>query len=462
MKDYKRRILVQRIVSDVFSTIVAWFLAFYLRFYVLPGRSDDNPISLFTTLSLFACAFTLFFCSRQGLYDGDILNTFAKEAGKIFRVSVYVFLSFVCVYYYLFPAKISRIALLLFFLFHFIFMLVGRRTINTSFETKFRKVNNGGLKAEKVLLVGSGSSIEEFYKATIADNALGKIVVGQYCSQGNGINNVNQIFSSTLEVAILQTKADTIVISTTQMTPLEEKRILEESMEILEQNVILIPSVPKSYVGTELSLYHSIPIININTCKMSALGRISKRLFDIVSCSLGVLLLSPLFIIISILVKCTSKGPIFFKQNRVTKDGKVFKMLKFRSMRIDMPEGDPHLTEENDPRVTKIGKILRKTSLDEIPQFFNVIAGSMSLIGPRPERPELEAQFMKTIPGYNMRHKMKAGISGWAQVNGLRGNTSIEERIDYDLYYIRNWSFSFDMKIVIFTFFKGFINKNAY
>lgn len=461
MKDYKRRILIQRILSDVFSTIVAWFLAFYLRFYVLPGRSQENPISLFTTLSLFACAFTLFFCSRQGLYDCDILNTFAKEAGKLLKVSVYVFLSFVCVYYYIFPAKISRLALVLFFLFHFIFMLIGRRTINTSFESKFRKAN-GRLKTESVLLVGSGPNIEEFYRATIADSALGKTVVGQYCAQGNGINNVTQIFSSSLQVALQQTQADTVVISTTQMTPAEEKRILDESMEILEQNVILIPSVPKSYVGTELSLYHSIPIININTCKMSSLGRISKRLFDIISCSLGVLILSPLFIIISLLVKLTSKGPVFFKQDRVTQDGKVFKMLKFRSMRTDMPEGDPHWTEENDPRVTKIGKILRKTSLDEIPQFFNVIAGSMSLIGPRPERPELEAKFMETIPGYNMRHKMKAGISGWAQVNGLRGNTSIEKRIDYDLYYIRNWSFSFDMKIVIFTFFKGFINKNAY
>ena len=461
MKDYKRRILIQRVLSDLLSTIAAWFLAFYLRFYVLPG-GDGNPIYLFAVLAGFACIFTLFFCSRQGLYDCDVLNTFAKESGKVLRVSVYVFLSFVCVYYYIFPSKISRLALLLFFCLHFLFLLLGRRIINTRFEEKFRKENNGGLKTESVLLVGSGSDLETFCAATQADSALGKTIVGQYCAQGNAINGVNQIFSSTLQAAILQTKADTVVISTSQMTPAEEQRILDESMDVLGQKVVLIPSVPKSYVGTEISLYHNIPIVSINTCKMSSLGKICKRLFDIVSCSLGVLILSPLFLIIAILVKTTSKGPVFFKQDRVTQDGKVFKMLKFRSMRTDMPEGDPHWTEENDPRVTKIGRILRKTSLDELPQFFNVIAGSMSLIGPRPERPELEEQFIKTIPGYNMRHKMKAGISGWAQVNGLRGNTSIEKRIDYDLYYIRNWSFSFDMKIVIFTFFKGFINKNAY
>ena len=461
MKNYKRRILIQRILSDILSTLAAWFLAFYLRFYVLPG-GVGKPIYLFAVLAFFACAFTLFFCSKQGLYDCDVLNTFAKESGKVLRVSIYVFLSFVCVYYYIFPSRISRLALLLFFCFHFLFLLLGRRVINSSYEAKFRKENNGGLKPENVLLVGSGTDLEAFCTATKSDTALGKTIVGQYCAQGLGINNVPQIFASTLQAAIVKTQADTIVISTSQMTPAEEQRILAESMDVLGQKVVIIPAVPKSYVGTELSLYHNIPIIKINSCKMSALGRISKRLFDVVSCSLGVVLLSPLFLIIAFLVKVSSKGPVFFKQDRVTQDGKVFKMLKFRSMRTDMPEGDPHWTEENDPRVTKIGRILRKTSLDEIPQFFNVIAGSMSLIGPRPERPELEAQFIKTIPGYNMRHKMKAGISGWAQVNGLRGNTSIEKRIDYDLYYIRNWSFSFDMKIVIFTFFKGFINKNAY
>ena len=138
-------------------------------------------------------------------------------------------------------------------------------------------------------------------------------------------------------------------------------------------------------------------------------------------------------------------------------------MLKFRSMRIDMPEQNgPHWTEENDPRVTKIGKLLRKTSLDELPQFFNVLGGSMSLIGPRPERPELVEEFKKTIPGYDIRHKVKAGITGWAQVNGLRGNTSIEKRIAYDLNYVRNWNLFLDMKIVVLTFFTGFINKNAY
>lgn len=461
MKDYRKRILALRIASDILATMMAWGLAYYLRFYVLPGGSG-KPIELFASLAVFACAFTVFFCNREGLYSCNEINSFAKESSKVLKVSLYVFLLFVCVYYYLFTAKVSRLALLLFLAFHFLFLLVSRRFINAYFEKRFRELGKKGLFYQRVLLVGAGASLEQFGRTIGADDTDGRAVEGQYFACGHPIDGVCQISASSLKEAVEKSKADVVVISSAEMSFDDSQSILNESLDLFGQKVLLIPSVPKSYVGTELSMYQGIPVISINSFEMSPLGRIAKRTFDIVSCSIGVLLLSPLFIVISILVKATSKGPVFFRQKRVTRDGRVFEMLKFRSMRIDMPEGDPHLTPENDPRVTKLGRFLRKTSLDEIPQFFNVIGGSMSLIGPRPERPELEEQFVKTIPGYNMRHKMKAGISGWAQVNGLRGNTSIEKRIDYDLYYIRNWSFGFDMKIVVFTFLKGFINKNAY
>jgi exopolysaccharide biosynthesis polyprenyl glycosylphosphotransferase len=203
-------------------------------------------------------------------------------------------------------------------------------------------------------------------------------------------------------------------------------------------------------------------MLNLNAAEIGVFQRFEKRLFDVVSCSIVVLLLSPLLLIISLVIKISSPGPIIFKQKRVTKNEKVFTMYKFRSMRTDMAEGTVHWTEENDPRITKIGRFLRRTSLDELPQLFNVIGGSMSLIGPRPERPELVERFNGEIPGYRMRHRAKAGISGWAQVNGWRGNTSLERRIEFDLFYIRNWSPLFDMKIVFFTFFRGFVNENAY
>ena len=167
--------------------------------------------------------------------------------------------------------------------------------------------------------------------------------------------------------------------------------------------------------------------------------------------------------IIGAVIKLTSHGPIFYKQKRMGLDGEIFEALKFRSMMVDAEkETGPVWAKSNDSRRTPIGKILRETSLDELPQLFNILKGEMSLVGPRPERPELIDQFKHKIPKYMLRHKIKAGLTGWAQVNGWRGNTSLEKRIEYDLYYIENWSISFDLRILFLTVFKGLINRHAY
>ena len=168
-------------------------------------------------------------------------------------------------------------------------------------------------------------------------------------------------------------------------------------------------------------------------------------------------------IVIAIIVKTTSKGPVIFKQERVGLHNKTFKMYKFRSMEVQPVEEEKKgWTKKNDPRVTKIGRILRSTSIDELPQLFNVLKGDMSLIGPRPERPRFVEQFKEEIPRYMIKHQVRPGITGWAQVNGYRGDTSIKKRIEYDLYYIENWTLTFDIKIILMTFFTGFVNKNAY
>ena len=186
-----------------------------------------------------------------------------------------------------------------------------------------------------------------------------------------------------------------------------------------------------------------------------------KRVLDITACSLGLVLISPLLMIISAIVKISSKGPIFYGQVRMGVDGREFKMWKFRSMRTD-DSNHEGWTVKDDPRVTAIGKFIRKTSIDELPQLWNVVTGDMSLVGPRPERPKFVHEFKKDIPAYMLRHKMKAGITGWAQVNGWRGDTSIPKRIECDLWYIKNWSLWLDVSIIFLTFWKGFINKNAY
>ncbi|HYR20459.1 MAG TPA: exopolysaccharide biosynthesis polyprenyl glycosylphosphotransferase, partial [Myxococcales bacterium] len=174
------------------------------------------------------------------------------------------------------------------------------------------------------------------------------------------------------------------------------------------------------------------------------------------------LLLSPLLLITAAVVKATSKGPVLYAQERVGLDGKPFRMLKFRTMRADAEAKGPRFAEDRDPRVTRIGSWLRRSSTDELPQLWNVLLGDMSLVGPRPERPVFIDQFRRRIPRYQLRHMVKSGMTGWAQIHGLRGNTSIQKRVEYDLYYIEHWSLLLDLKILARTLAFGFLSRNAY
>jgi Undecaprenyl-phosphate glucose phosphotransferase len=194
----------------------------------------------------------------------------------------------------------------------------------------------------------------------------------------------------------------------------------------------------------------------------SVLYIILKRAFDLMFSTCVLILTSPVFFIIATAVRFSSPGPIFFVQERVGLNGKLFRMFKFRTMVYLPGEAFTRFTLKDDPRCTRVGRILRKTSLDELPQFFNVLKGDMSVVGPRPEGPILVQKFMQSIGNYNRRHYLKVGITGWAQVNGWRGNTSIEKRIEYDLYYLRHWTLALDLQIVLLTLLRGFTDKNAY
>ena len=188
-----------------------------------------------------------------------------------------------------------------------------------------------------------------------------------------------------------------------------------------------------------------------------------KRAFDLVFSTTAILFVLPLMALIAIVVRLSSPGPILFVQDRVGLNGKVFRMYKFRSMRVaDPSESDARWTTPGDPRRTTIGVFLRKTSLDELPQFFNVLKGDMSVVGPRPERPRFVNKFLTEVARYNNRHRLKVGITGWAQVNGWRGDTSIRKRVEHDLYYLQNWSFAFDLRIIFLTLFPRYRNRNAY
>lgn len=205
------------------------------------------------------------------------------------------------------------------------------------------------------------------------------------------------------------------------------------------------------------------PVIHLLDEAPMELRRVVKRLFDIAFSGLFLLLASPLMLFIALAVKRSSPGPVFYRQERMGLNGHMFNMLKFRSMPVDAERSTGAVWAEPDQqRATHTGAFLRKTSLDELPQFINVLKGDMSVVGPRPERPVFIDQFRERVPGYMLRHKVKSGITGWAQVNGWRGDTSLEKRIEFDLYYIQHWSLKFDFKIMVMTVFRGFVNENAY
>jgi exopolysaccharide biosynthesis polyprenyl glycosylphosphotransferase len=216
-------------------------------------------------------------------------------------------------------------------------------------------------------------------------------------------------------------------------------------------------------LGCEVENFYGFPVVRLNDSPMIGWGAMAKRTTDVIGSVFALIMLSPLLFLIGVLVKLTSRGPILYAQERMGLDGSTFKMLKFRSMKADAESRSGAVwAQAVDDRRTAFGTFLRKTSLDELPQFWNVLRGDMSLVGPRPERPVFVDKFRSEIPLYMLRHKVKSGITGWAQVNGWRGNTSLARRIECDIFYIRNWSYALDLKILLFTLWKGFINKNAY
>jgi Undecaprenyl-phosphate glucose phosphotransferase len=244
----------------------------------------------------------------------------------------------------------------------------------------------------------------------------------------------------------------------------ERLAFLLEELQNYSSDIKVIPGVYE-FLGLRggVDELDDLPIVSLQSSPLYGWNSVFKRIFDLLFGSLILILTSPFLLIISLLVKGTSKGPILYRQERMGMDDHLFPMLKFRTMQVEAEEETgPIWAKEDDPRRTKVGAFLRKTSLDELPQLFNVLKGEMSLVGPRPERPNFIEEFRNKIPLYMLRHKIKTGMTGWAQVNGWRGNTSLEKRLEHDLYYIQHWSIGLDLRILLLTLWKGFFSKSAY
>ena len=238
--------------------------------------------------------------------------------------------------------------------------------------------------------------------------------------------------------------------------PTKYQKFIDENFDkMVEQiyDIRILPDLDKYLkLSPGVELIDGKAVISIHESPMRGWGLVYKRLLDIFASLVGILVISPILILVAILVKLSTIGPILYRQERMGIDGSTFDCLKFRSMPITSEkETGAVWTKKGDTRATPIGSFIRKYSIDELPQLFNVLMGDMSLVGPRPERPVFVHEFRHNIPGYMLRHKVRAGMTGWAQVNGLRGDTSLSKRIEYDLWYIKNWSFWLDIKILFMT-----------
>ena len=361
-------------------------------------------------------------------------------------------------------ANFSRLFLVYFAILDTVFMFIERVIVGKFIDRSYAK----GRHQSQVVIVGYSETAKAYLDRVLANPQWGYHIVGILDDEkkvGHAYKGVAVIGSTEgLSALLAKNETDEIVIC----LKLTEHSKLKTVVNTCEKSGVHTKFIPDYMNVLPTQPYtedmQGLPVINIRYVPLMSFGNaFIKRTMDIVGSLFAIILFSPVMLIVAILVKTTSKGGVIFKQERVGKHNRPFKMYKFRSMVVQTDESEKDKwTTKNDARVTKVGAFIRKTSIDELPQFFNVLKGDMSLIGPRPERPFFVEKFKEEIPRYMVKHQVRPGITGWAQVNGWRGDTSISERIACDLYYIEHWSLKLDIKILFLTFFKGFVNKNAY
>lgn len=314
-----------------------------------------------------------------------------------------------------------------------------------------RALRRRGFNLRHVALVGSGPAAENLKQ--------------RLSSAGWSGYNIAVTVPDT-DVASLARLAEVDVDEVWLALSLSDESAIREALYALRHSTASIRFVPDLFtlrlINHGVSEVLGMPMYDLSTSPMAGMNQLVKWFEDKVLSSLILLLISPLMIFLAVGVKLTSPGPVFYRQERVGLNNKPFHMLKFRSMPVDTEKSGVQWGGSAAKATTRFGQFIRKTSLDELPQFLNVLKGDMSIVGPRPERPMFVEQFKEEIPDYMKKHMVKAGITGWAQVHGWRGDTDLKTRIEYDLYYIENWSLWLDLKIIVMTVFKGFVNKNAY
>jgi Undecaprenyl-phosphate glucose phosphotransferase len=455
-------------LSDLFILSIAWILSYVLRFHVTlikPFVFKAPPLWLYMEFLLPLWVLWGLIANRFNLYRPRRIGQFPKEFFDTFKSLALTLIVLIATIYLFKKFEFSRLTFFYFLILGLLGLVANRFFIRQALKA----LRSRGYNQRHALIAGTGELGQKILEKIDLHPELGIQVIGYLA------RDIEQVGKIDKNIPILGVYEDASKILSTRgidilfiALPISEYNSLENLIKrVRDQHLSDIKVLPGAYefLGLRggIDELDELPIVSLQGSPLHGWDSVFKRMFDLILGTLLLIATSPIMLIVSLLIKLTSKGPILYRQERIGMDSRPFQMLKFRTMKMDAEkETGPVWAKEKDPRRTKIGIFLRKSGLDELPQLFNVLKGEMSLVGPRPERPDLIKKFKNRIPLYMLRHKTKAGMTGWAQVNGWRGNTSLETRIEYDLYYIQRWSIGFDVKILLMTLWRGFFSKSAY
>ncbi|MGZ6143090.1 MAG: undecaprenyl-phosphate glucose phosphotransferase [Myxococcales bacterium] len=454
-----------RVLLDLGFVVAAFAGAYSLRFgspKTWPFPELPQPRETLIVLVLAVVIWPLSF-RAVGLYRAQRQKTPLDEMFGVFKATVVAGLLLVAVTYFVRDYRYSRGMLALFSTLSFLAIALER----VFFKEVLQALRRRGYNLRYIVVLGAGRLARLVLEQVDLHRELGFRPVGCLSVTrkrvGTSVAGVEVIGTVRELRKVLDTHAvDQVLVA----LPSRSMHHLPRIMEICADTTVDVKLVPDVYQYATLfgglEEFGGLPIVNLQSTGMLGINAVAKRIFDVLFSALFLLLVSPVLAAVALLVKLTSPGPVLYRQERVGLDGKPFPMIKFRTMRTDAEVEGPQFAQAGDPRATPVGGWLRRTSLDELPQLWNVFVGDMSLVGPRPERRVFIDQFRRHIPRYQLRHMVKAGMTGWAQIHGLRGNTSIQKRVEYDLYYIEHWSLLLDLRILARTVAFGFLSRNAY
>jgi Undecaprenyl-phosphate glucose phosphotransferase len=451
------------LLSDLTLTTAAWILAYYVRFKTGWLSVEKTPPEFFLCWRQLPLVWLLSAVAYRlaGQYTVGRLRRFREEIVAVFKGSLLLSLLVMAMIFFLHDPYESRATILLFWLLSAGLVIVGRRAAWAAIRT----LRSRGYNQTYSIIVGAGRGARKMARALQRVNWLGIKNIGFVEERASRLAGDLDVLGGFADLPELIDKYG--VKHVFVALPLDRTDDARRVFAILSRSLVevrMVCDVP-NLAGLSLTTTNldGLPLIGLRESPHFGLNIVVKRIMDVALSAIGLIVLSPLMALIALLIKLTSPGPVFYRQERCGLNGRTFHMLKFRSMRVDAEQQTGAIwAVKNDDRRTPLGTFLRQTSLDELPQLWNVLMGDMSLVGPRPERPVFIQQFSRTIPNYMARHCVKAGITGWAQVHGWRGNTSLRKRLQYDLYYITHWTPWLDLRILWMTLFHGLIHRNAY